>query len=159
MKDIAIICLGKSNQHHDILELHFGPQFARKPALLNDILAHALADVYAGRREGFVVTALSGACRRATLSGTPCERSQPLLSLANPAGLTRMEWKVCALVANGLSREGVAQELCIKPSTVQTHLRNIYAKSGFERFHELALHLVSRQERIHLVSAKEEAAA
>lgn len=153
IRDVAVVCLGKRNQNHDLLELHFGAGARRNPSDLHEILTRSLSEVYAGRREGLMLSLLIGATRRAKLTDGSIGGNQQLLSLANPAGLTRTEWQVCALVANGLSRERVAKELSVKPSTVQTHLRNIYAKSGFESFHELALHLVSPEERVHLAKA------
>lgn len=152
IRDVGIVCLGKRNRNHDLLELHFGAGAERNSSDAHEILTRSLADVYAGRREGLMLGVLIGATRRAKLVNSSINGNQQLLSLANPAGLTRTEWQVCALIANGLSREGVAKELAIKLSTVQTHLRNIYAKSGFERFHQLALHLVSTEERAHLES-------
>ncbi len=159
IRDVGIVCLGKRNQNHDLLELHFGAGARRSSSDAHEILTRSLAEVYAGRREGLMLGLLVGATRRAKLTDGSTGGNQQLLSLANPAGLTRKEWQVCALVANGLSRERVAKELAVKPSTVQTHLRNIYAKSGFERFHELALHLVSPEERVHLANASEGMAA
>ncbi len=42
--------------------------------------------------------------------------------------LTRMEWRVVELVAEGATNREVAEYLSLSPHTVSTHLRNIFAK-------------------------------
>ncbi len=42
--------------------------------------------------------------------------------------LTRMEWRVVELVAEGATNREVAEHLSLSPHTVNTHLRNIFAK-------------------------------
>ena len=45
-------------------------------------------------------------------------------------GLTDTEREVCRLVSAGLSNEEAAQRLTISVRTVETHLTNIYRKTG-----------------------------
>jgi DNA-binding CsgD family transcriptional regulator len=49
---------------------------------------------------------------------------------AKPAGLADREAEVLRLVAHGLTSAQVAEQLVISRLTVNTHLRNIYAKIG-----------------------------
>jgi DNA-binding NarL/FixJ family response regulator len=49
---------------------------------------------------------------------------------ANPAGLTRREAEVLALVAAGLRNTEIAERLYLTPKTVTHHLSAIYAKLG-----------------------------
>ena len=49
---------------------------------------------------------------------------------AYPAGLTRREVEILALVAQGLSNPQVADRLYLSPRTVGQHLRSIYGKLG-----------------------------
>ena len=42
--------------------------------------------------------------------------------------LTRMEWRVVELVADGATNREVAEHLSLSPHTVNTHVRNIFAK-------------------------------
>jgi DNA-binding CsgD family transcriptional regulator len=42
--------------------------------------------------------------------------------------LTESELKVANLVADGATNQAVARRLCISPHTVNTHLRNVFAK-------------------------------
>lgn len=51
-----------------------------------------------------------------------------LKTLAATASITRREQDVLQLVHEGLSNREIAAELCIAPSTVKTHLTNIYDK-------------------------------
>lgn len=158
IKEIAVICLGAEGQSRDVIELHFTTVSQKTLEHINNALAPTFAEVFAGRKQGLMLEALlrnANKGPRLVSSG----RSADILSLSNPANLTRAEWKICALIANGLSRDGIAKELSVKPCTIRTHLRNIYSKCGYDRFHELALHLVSGNERAHLVSHTQAAAA
>ena len=47
-----------------------------------------------------------------------------------PNGLTEREVDVLRLVAEGLTDAQIAKELCIEPSTVNSHLKSIYSKIG-----------------------------
>jgi DNA-binding CsgD family transcriptional regulator len=58
---------------------------------------------------------------------------------AHPAGLTRREAEVLALVAAGLRNAEIAERLYLTPKTVSHHLSAIYAKHGVETRIEAAL--------------------
>ena len=55
---------------------------------------------------------------------------------AAPSPLTAREEEVIRLMARGFSQKRIAEELFISPHTVDTHVRNLYAKlhtsSGLE---------------------------
>ncbi len=51
-----------------------------------------------------------------------------LKSLATAASITGREQDVLRLIRDGLSNREIADELCISPGTVKTHLANIYGK-------------------------------
>lgn len=53
---------------------------------------------------------------------------ESLKTLAATASITQREQDVLHLVHGGLSNREIAAELCIAPSTVKTHLTNIYGK-------------------------------
>ena len=44
--------------------------------------------------------------------------------------LTKMEWRVVELVAEGATNREVAEYLSLSPHTVNTHVRNVFAKLG-----------------------------
>ena len=111
--------------------------------------AQMLSEVFKGRRDGLVEKIIIDNSRPTSNRRRDTERAA-LLSPENPCGLTRAEWRLCVLVANGLSRARVAKELGITENTIRSHLRNIYSKTELETFHELALHMTSEAEQCHL---------
>ena len=52
------------------------------------------------------------------------------VAISYPAGLTAREVAVLCLVAQGMTNEQVADQLVIRPRTVNTHLTSIYGKIG-----------------------------
>ena len=68
--------------------------------------------------------------------------AQPLLptnvqKVASAHGLTPRETDVLELVARGYSVRKISETLCISPSTVQGHMRNVYAKLGLHSRQEV----------------------
>lgn len=141
--DIGIICLGTKNRTCDVLELHFNSgatQIWRNQA---SEIGTLLAGVFEGRVPGLI--------QRSLLQEDDFS-TEDILAPENPLGLTPSEWRLCVLIASGLSREGVAKELGVTKNTVRTHLRNVYLKSGIESFHALALKLVGSASQRRLVA-------
>lgn len=150
--EILILCLESQNGVRDFIELHFSNSWHKNRQTEADTFAKALAEVYAGRRPGLIQQELlSGSRARRPEHAT--SETQQILAPGNPAGLTRSEWRLCFLVAKGLSRSGVAEEMRVTQNTMRTHLRAIYAKTGYETFHDLALRLVSSREQQALCDA------
>lgn len=52
--------------------------------------------------------------------------------------LTEREREVAALVAEGMTNQGVAERLVITPATVKNHLSRVFTKLGISRRSELA---------------------
>jgi predicted ATPase/DNA-binding NarL/FixJ family response regulator len=48
-----------------------------------------------------------------------------------PGGLTRREWEIAQLLAEGLSNKDIAARLVIAPRTAETHVEHILTKLGF----------------------------
>ncbi|WP_413111770.1 HTH-type transcriptional regulator MalT [Thaumasiovibrio sp. DFM-14] len=57
--------------------------------------------------------------------------------------LTQREWQVLGLIYAGYSNEQIATELDVAPTTIKTHIRNLYQK----------LHLANRQEAIAMAES------
>ena len=57
--------------------------------------------------------------------------------ISKQAGLSPREAEVLPLALKGRTGERIASELCISKSTVDTHLRRIYAKCGVHNRQEL----------------------
>lgn len=145
ISDIGVICLGSSNGTADFLEFHLSS--VETWAQRAPVIGAMLAEIYAGRRVGLIARQLMADC-----SGDEKSEKELILAPDNPAKLTKSEWRLCVLIGSGLSRDRVVEELCITKNTVRTHLRNIYAKTGCDSFHELALRLVQPCEQQHLPS-------
>jgi DNA-binding NarL/FixJ family response regulator len=56
---------------------------------------------------------------------------------AEPRTLSTQEERVAALVATGTTNAGVARQLNLSVSTVETHLERIYAKLGIHSRYQL----------------------
>ncbi|CAD0185915.1 response regulator [Ruegeria sp. THAF57] len=156
IKDILFVCLDHQGGEIDFLELHFGqtPEPGFKEAI--EQIAPQLSETYQSRRPGLVTEALS---RQTVSTIRKSTTDTPILSTGNPAGLTRAEWRVCALVSRGISPQGIGTELGIGPATVRTHLKHIYSKTGLDNFHMLARRLVSVEEREALHGKQHQARA
>lgn len=44
--------------------------------------------------------------------------------------LTKREWEILRLLAEGLGNKEIADALCVTVNTIETHLRHIYGKLG-----------------------------
>ena len=77
---------------------------------------------------------LNGLARRARLSleGTAAGPGIVEGKGDRPFGLTEREIEVLALLAEGLSNQGIADRLFISPKTASVHVSNIYGKLGVE---------------------------
>jgi DNA-binding NarL/FixJ family response regulator len=59
-----------------------------------------------------------------------CDTRAACPVLASPAGLSRREAEVLALLATGRSNRDIARVLFLSPRTVQRHVANLYPKIG-----------------------------
>ena len=60
----------------------------------------------------------------------PAEENASAAPASLPAGLSAREAEVLKLVAKGLTNAQVAEELFVRPRTLNGHLGSIYAKLG-----------------------------
>jgi DNA-binding NarL/FixJ family response regulator len=61
-----------------------------------------------------------------------------------PKLLSPRERAVALLIAGGLSNKDVARELGLSPSTVKTHVHNIFQKLGVRSRQSLIIHRATR---------------
>ena len=140
--DIAIVVLSSGSDTTEYLEILF--RDPAEPRILDALaeMAPLLVHCWSERDPASTVVALQRPRRR--LQQADLDRSQsPILAVGNPAGLTRAEFGICQLVGRGLSIAGIVGECGLTIATVRTHLRNIYAKTECDGFHELAVSLIS----------------
>ena len=62
--------------------------------------------------------------------------------IASASGLTSREAQTLALIAHGWTVDMTARRLGVSPSTVRTHLKHLYAKTGVHSRNELLEDLV-----------------
>ncbi|WP_170437574.1 helix-turn-helix transcriptional regulator [Ruegeria arenilitoris] len=144
LHDILFVCLDNQGCEIDFLELHFAKGLEPGWREAIETVAPEISEIYRNRRAGLITEAIS---RQSVTTIQRAVNDAPLMSLENPAGLTRAEWRVCVLISRGLSQQSIGSELEIGPATVRTHLKHIYGKTGMENFHMLARRLVSIEER------------
>lgn len=137
--ELAVIPLSSGKQHTDFLELHFSARpGAVQQALLN-IISGTLVRTWTNRSPGLYAEACLREQRAARKDGVQAH----LLSMENPAQLSRAEYRVCVLLSKGQPAKRVQSDLGISKSTMRTHLRNIYAKTQTSNMSELVYQLVS----------------
>jgi predicted ATPase/DNA-binding CsgD family transcriptional regulator len=67
---------------------------------------------------------------KALPAGPSTSSEPPLLAVTPPAGLTRREFEVLRLLAQGLTNVQIAEKLVISVTTVNSYLSSIYSKLG-----------------------------
>ncbi|MBC9824015.1 LuxR C-terminal-related transcriptional regulator [Terrabacter sp. MAHUQ-38] len=85
------------------------------------------------------------------LSAAPADRgtsrAQAPPGSATPGGLTRREWEIAQLLAEGLSNKDIAARLVIAPRTAETHVEHILTKLGFTSRTQASAWVVEQQGR------------
>jgi len=147
LKDIFILVLESRTGHSDYLEIHIRQDGSRMLESKLDMLGPLLARFWANRKPGLVADCLGRRKIQRVSGGNAMTKDVPLLSDHNPAGLTRSEFRVCTMVRRGLSVKSISEELSLSVTTIRTHLRSIYVKTGVSGFNELAHRLISVDER------------
>jgi DNA-binding CsgD family transcriptional regulator len=138
LRELAVIPLQASNRFIDTFEIHFSDRLRSQQQVVLTSLAPVLARTWRNRAEGLFTEAL--------LRVSPAsERSDVgrILSVENPARLSRAEYRVSLLLSRGLSIQEVKAELCIRESTMRSHLSSLYAKTNCTSLSELVFRLTS----------------
>lgn len=139
LADLVVVPLGTAAKTTDFLEIHYSVplQFEHR-ARLNTI-AHTLARTWKNRGAGLMTELLT----KVSLGLSSQQISTPILSMENPARLSRAEYRVCLMLSRGNTVDAVQSELGISQSTLRTHLTNIYSKTGSSNQSELLFRLLS----------------
>lgn len=134
-REFCVLVLGASATTRDHIELHFRDGLSSADHALLIAVVPTMARTWATRQIGLVT--------RVSSAGKPAAQpALPILSVANPARLSRAEFRVGLLLSRGLSVRGVCAELAVSEATVRTHLRNIYAKTDTGSLAELVFKLI-----------------
>lgn len=128
IRDIAVIALGGNSDVMDFLEIQFRSEFKDHDQVLLTTLASALVKSWNSRLPGTCQTLLSRS-RFARSSASFGSEVFDILAEDNPLGLSRSEYRICAMIRSGMLTSQVAKQLGIQESTIRSHLRAIYAKT------------------------------
>ncbi len=127
--DAAVIVLGLRADGYDVIELHFCTKVDEASEALLDAMGPALSRCWSHRLPGSAQAMMERArCRAVGRAGGAPEAD--ILSPENPAGLSRSEFRICAMIREGMMSNAISKELGIQRSTIRTHLHSIYAKTG-----------------------------
>ncbi len=124
--ELAVIPLAVDEKSVDFLEAHFIYHLSGAQQDMLGLLANTMTRTWARRATGL----FSENVLQRRKAGAASLEHEPILSFNNPAQLSRAEYRVCLLCSRGLSAKAVRAELTISASTLRTHLRNVYAKTG-----------------------------
>lgn len=129
LEDIAIVPLENGPAHSDFLELQFAARVPLHDRMLLETMCPLVAQTWQERSPGAVAAMMAGRLSRVARERAASE-AKPILDADNPAGLTRSEFKVCALIHEGHLPADIAKALNVKTSTLRSHMRSIYLKTG-----------------------------
>jgi DNA-binding CsgD family transcriptional regulator len=138
LRELAVIPLESGARLIDTFELHFHDKLRNHQQLILISLAPVLAKTWHKRAQGLFTESLL----RVTPSNDHLDLA-PLLSVENPARLSRAEYRVSLLLSRGLSIQEVKEELRIRDSTLRSHLSSLYAKTNCSNLSELIFRLTS----------------
>lgn len=144
--EIVVMVLASGQQQSDYIEFHFDRPLQRSEKLEFQSLLPTIVRSWAGRKTGLVTQTRMDARvarARAEVEADKLKWNAPILGMSNPAKLSRAEFRVCLLLARGLSVKGVTEELGLTDATVRTHLRSIYSKTDTASLAELLYRILS----------------
>lgn len=143
-----VVALDRKPTTSDFLELHFAE--AISPDLYDqlEMLGTVLSQSWKSRAVGILLNnVLDSRNRHTNLDVGP---RKDVLAVENPCRLSRAEYRVCLMFSRGLDKSALLDELSISISTLRTHMRNIYAKTGTHSQSELLQLLLVRPKPANL---------
>mgnify|MGYP003525558403 FL=1 len=138
MSEFAVVVLLGSTLGRDRIELHFRDLLTTADQAKLALVASTVARTWANRQVGVI----SGSIIAQRHPDTRRANTLPILGIANPARLSRAEFRVCLLLSRGLAVAGIVAELGLSEATVRSHLRSIYAKIGVSGLPQLVYRLI-----------------
>lgn len=139
LNDVAVIPLSVTEKSIDFVEVHFANQLQFEQLALLNMVADTLARTWQNRLPGLMTDCLA----KNPVQLIAKDSSAPILSVENPSRLSRAEYRVCLMLSRGKSLEMLEAELNISRSTVRTHLKNIYLKTGASNKADLLYRLLT----------------
>jgi DNA-binding CsgD family transcriptional regulator len=139
MHDLVVVPLCVSRTTSDFLEFHFLDHLSPRQHVLFNLIGSTFVQTWNNRSKG----SFTNNVLRLQNQRRPKPSVAPILSMENPARLSRSEYRVCLLLSHGKSVENIETELGISTSTVRSHLRNIYAKTDTSNRAELMYRILT----------------
>jgi DNA-binding CsgD family transcriptional regulator len=140
--DAAVVVLAVEQDWADCIEIRFAAPIGRTAQAHLIVLANRLSASWTKHGAQLLSKALrAGQAELPSRSRAIGAPDEPILCLANPARLTRAEFRLCVLLSQGFDAEGARAELAISRSMLRTHLRSVFAKTGTSSLGELLPHL------------------
>lgn len=143
LSELVIVALEAEEKAMFFLEFHFKHRLDSHSRAAMNALGMTLTSIWSQRATGrFSEALLKG---RPTTASEDASKGLPvdILSAANPTCLSRAEFRVCSLLSTGLSCARAKEVLGITDSTLRTHLRQIYAKTGSTNLADLLFRLLA----------------
>ncbi|WP_169794885.1 helix-turn-helix domain-containing protein [Ruegeria profundi] len=140
--EIVVIPLESSKSQLDHLELQYRHAPSREDLDFLSLLASTLAFGWSKRTPG-VVSSQSDQTRSHQRRKIREIGIVPILDARNPAALSRSEFRICAMMKEGMTVRTISESLSVCPTTVRSHLSSIFSKTGASSQIEL-LHLLNR---------------
>jgi DNA-binding NarL/FixJ family response regulator len=137
--EYVVLVLASGSTTRDHIELHFRYGLSSSDMENLEAIVPTMGRIWATRQVGLVTRCVVNHRRPPE---PKMQEGARLLSIPNPARLSRAEFRVCLLLSRGLSVLSIAEELNVSEATIRTHLRNIYAKTHTAGMPELVYHLV-----------------
>ena len=150
LRDLVLIPLSAERDWVDYLEVQFTHEIAEHDKVLLIALASTLTKTWKSRLPGTAERLIAQTRSRRAITEAPAA-SCGILDISNPAKLSRSEYRICALVNEGLLVQEIATELSIQKSTMRSHLSSIYGKTGVSSHVEL-IHALSHGDRGSIVA-------
>lgn len=138
LTELAVVPIATSEKSLDFLEFHFATPLGPNGYAILNMVVSTLTRTWSNRKPGLFTDAM---LRRKAPDKTGT--AAPILGCDNPARLSRAEFRVCLLLSRGLSKQRIVNELDISRSTLRTHLRSVYLKTGTNSHSELLYKLLS----------------
>ena len=127
--EVVVIALATENGQADFVEFHFAKTPAPHNLDLLQMLSETLSSSWRRRLPGIITKHLDRDRLRAVVPASGAEETA-ILDYQNPAALSRCEFRICALLKEGMTVNLIAQSLTVGQATVRSHLSSIFAKTG-----------------------------
>ena len=138
LSDVAVVVIGANDAYTDFLELHFANPVLQSDRGLIASMGPVLTESWKKRAQGKIEGILNGlldldAGEQGDGSNKIAD-ARPLqariLDPENPVGLTRCEFRICSLILEGNLPDEIPKILTVSKSTLRSHMRSIYLKTG-----------------------------